>query len=115
MRPYLMPVGLVITLACLGSACARECPRCAEPATPASLPATAAPATEEKVTMRAYFVAVLQRGSALERATPEEQRAAFLGHRDNIDALVQSGKMVVAGPFDAPEASPFANLAGLFI
>ncbi|MBI5203060.1 MAG: hypothetical protein HY925_15820 [Elusimicrobia bacterium] len=42
--------------------------------------------------------------------TPEEIERVQRGHRDNIDRLVQQGKLAVAGPFD--DGGP---LRGIFI
>jgi uncharacterized protein YciI len=73
-----------------------------------------APAKPPAGGMHRYFLALLRRGPTWSAdKTPEAVRLSE-GHMANIHAMAASGKLVVAGPFDVPEADLLAP-AGIFI
>ena len=81
-------------------------------AAPASVP-PAAPAPAKDV-MHRYFLVLLRRGPAwTPQSTPESKRLGE-GHMANINKMAAAGKLVVAGPFEAPEGER-AALAGVFV
>jgi len=64
--------------------------------------------------MRTYTLVLLKRGPAW---SPDETLATkqiFEGHMANIRAMGKAGKLVLAGPLDAPAGDP-AAYAGLFV
>jgi uncharacterized protein YciI len=80
----------------------------------ATPPRPEAPAPARPFQMRGYIVVLLQRGPAwTAEKTPETQRL-FEGHMANIKAMAKSGKLVLAGPFDA-EPTRTDAFAGLFV
>ena len=97
------PFALALTLAtCALAACAPA--TTAPPASPAG----------KAFSMRTYTFVLLRRGpSWTGEQTPETQKI-FEGHMANIRAMGKSGKLVLAGPFDAP-ADDTAAYAGLFV
>jgi uncharacterized protein YciI len=81
-------------------------------AAPASVP-PAAPAPAQDV-MHRYFLVLLRRGPAwTQESTPESEKLGE-GHMANIHKMAAAGKLVVAGPFEAPEGDR-AALAGVFV
>lgn len=113
----------LVLLALVVTACATTSSRPASPAaststattTSAAAPATACPAPGAgTVEMRSYFLVLLHRGPTwTAEKTPETQRL-FEGHMANIQAMARTGKLVLAGPFDAPATDKDA-IAGLFL
>lgn len=57
-----------------------------------------------------FQMAILRKGPQWQAMKPEDRNKVFLQHRDSVAALLNSGKMVVAGPF-ADET----DLAGIFV
>ena len=106
------PFALALTLAaCALAACAPA--TTAAPASPAAAPA-AGKSAGKAFAMRTYTFVLLRRGpSWTGEQTPETQKI-FEGHMANIRAMGKSGKLVLAGPFDAP-AEDKAAYAGLFV
>jgi uncharacterized protein YciI len=82
---------------------------CGAPAGPA---APAAPA--KKFSMRSYTFVLLKRGPAWTAEDTPASKKVFEGHMANIQAMGKAGKLVLAGPFDAP-ADDKAAYAGLFV
>jgi uncharacterized protein YciI len=87
--------------------------------TPATTPAAPAPATTpasaaKPFTMRGYIVVLLKRGPTWSPEKTAETAQLFAGHMANIEAMAASGKLVLAGPFDA-DASRTDAYAGLFV
>jgi uncharacterized protein YciI len=64
--------------------------------------------------MRTYTFVLLRRGPAWTAEQTPETRKIFEGHMANIRAMAKVGKLVLAGPFDAPADDPTAY-AGLFV
>lgn len=60
--------------------------------------------------MKSYFLVLLKTGSN-KNAEKEEISVSFRGHLDNINRLVEEGKLIIAGPFGKNEK----NYRGLFI
>lgn len=60
--------------------------------------------------MKNYFLVILKTG-ANESTDKELINASFRGHMDNINRLVQEGKLIVAGPLKKNEN----NYRGIFI
>jgi len=82
-------------------------------AAPAAVP-PAAPAPPAKDVMHRYYVVLLRRGPAwTPERTPETAKLGE-GHMENIRKMAAAGKLVVAGPFEAPEGDR-AALAGIFV
>ena len=73
----------------------------------------AAPQKTE-VTMRSYFLVLLRRGPAWTPEKTAETKAIFEGHMANIEAMAATGKLLIAGPIDAPPEDRTA-LAGIFL
>jgi uncharacterized protein len=73
----------------------------------------AAPAAD-KLEMRSYFFVLLRRGPAWTPEKTPETRKIFEGHMANIEAMAKSGKLLLAGPMDAPDTDPTA-VAGIFV
>lgn len=95
---------LVITLtACAGTA--------AVPATAATACAAQGAGTLE---MKPYFMVLLRRGPAWSADKTPESAKIFEGHMANIEAMAKTGKLVIAGPIDAPPTDRTA-IAGIFI
>jgi uncharacterized protein YciI len=82
-------------------------------AAPAARPAAPAPAAK-KFAMRSYTFVLLKRGPAWSAAETPETKQIFEGHMANIVAMGKAGKLVLAGPFDAP-ADDATAYAGLFL
>lgn len=76
-------------------------------------PAPAAPSGEFR--MRKYVVVLLRRGPAWSAEKSAESAAIFQGHMAHLDAMAAAGKMVLAGPFDAPAGGEIGTPAGLCI
>lgn len=51
----------------------------------------------DKYGMRSYYLVILKSGTN-QSEDKEQQGAAFRGHMENINRLVEEGKLVVAGP-----------------
>jgi uncharacterized protein YciI len=64
--------------------------------------------------MKGYFLVLLRRGPAWTPEKTPESTKIFDGHMTNINAMGKSGKLVIAGPIDAPETDRSA-VAGIFI
>jgi len=86
-----------------------------------ALVACGAPAKEttpvppaKKFAMRTYTFVLLKRGPTWTADQTPESAKIFEGHMANIQAMGKAGKLVLAGPFDAP-ASDKAAYAGLFV
>jgi len=95
---------LVIAL----TACAGTTPPPARPA--AACPAPGAGTLE----MKQYFLVILRRGPAWTPEKTPETAKIFEGHMANIEAMAKTGKLVIAGPVDAPPEDRTA-IAGVFI
>jgi uncharacterized protein len=78
-----------------------------------SKPATPATAAK-KFTMRSYTFVLLKRGPVWTPDETPESKKIFEGHMANIQAMGKAGKLVLAGPFDAP-ADDRTAYAGLFV
>ncbi len=65
--------------------------------------------------MRVYFMAFLRRGAAWTSEQTPATLAIGQGHMQNIQRLVASGKLVLAGPFLQPDDAPAGSLAGIFL
>jgi uncharacterized protein YciI len=73
-----------------------------------------APAEAKRVTeMVEYYFVFLRRGPAWTAEATPESRMLSAAHMANIERLIQSGEMVVAGPFS--NQSGEEALAGMFI
>ena len=64
--------------------------------------------------MRTYTFVLLKRGPAWTLDETAESKKIFEGHMANIRAMGKAGKLVLAGPFDAPAGDKTAY-AGLFV
>jgi uncharacterized protein len=73
-----------------------------------------APAAPEKFEMQGYQLVLLRRGPAWTPEQTPETKKLFEGHMANIQAMAATCKLVIAGPFDAPESDRTA-LAGIFV
>lgn len=73
-------------------------------------PATAA----KKFAMRSYTFVLLKRGPGWSPDETPASKKIFEGHMANIQAMGKAGKLVLAGPFDAP-AEDRTAYAGLFV
>ena len=116
------PVGAALALSfVLGFGCAS--PERAQPSTPGSADAGAArpalpdaptPTAETPVAKRpAYTLVFLKTGPADGQVVGQERQTAFQGHMQNIGALAEARRLVVAGPFG--KARHDATLRGLFV
>src|SRR5262245_57999243 len=74
-----------------------------------------APAAGAEFRMRGYFVVVLRRGPAWSPEKSAEVEAIGKGHMAHLQQMAASGKMVLAGPFDAPSDGGVGTPAGLCI
>lgn len=76
---------------------------------------TAAPASPAKqFAMRSYTFVLVKRGPTWTADETPESRRIFEGHMANIQAMGKAGKLVLAGPLDAP-ADDKTAYAGLFV
>ena len=64
--------------------------------------------------MRSYTFVLLRRGASWTADETPETKKVFEGHMANIQAMGKAGKLVLAGPFDAPAEDKTAY-AGLFV
>lgn len=64
--------------------------------------------------MKSYFLVLLRRGPAWSPEETPESKKIFEGHMANIIAMGNTGKLVLAGPMDAP-AEDRTAIAGLFL
>jgi uncharacterized protein YciI len=64
--------------------------------------------------MRTYYVALLYRGPAWSAEESEATKTLGDGHMAHIRAMGESGKLLIAGPFDQPPEARHA-LAGIFV
>jgi len=64
--------------------------------------------------MRTYTFVLLKRGPSWSAEETPETKTIFEGHMANIKAMGKAGKLVLAGPFDAPAGDKDAY-AGLFV
>jgi uncharacterized protein YciI len=62
-----------------------------------------------QISMTTYVVGVIRKGPTWGTGTPAERQRIQDGHLANIRRMTQTGKLVVAGPFESEE------LRGLFI
>jgi uncharacterized protein YciI len=99
---------LVALLVIALTACAGTAPTPATPATPCPAPGAG------KLEMKQYFLVLLRRGPAWSPDKTPESTKIFEGHMANIEAMAKTGKLVIAGPIDAPPTDPTA-IAGIFI
>jgi uncharacterized protein YciI len=67
-----------------------------------------------KFAMRSYYLVILERGPAWSPDDTPENRKLGEAHMANIRAMGASGKLVLAGPFEADAADRDAA-AGLFL
>lgn len=65
--------------------------------------------------MRAYYVVVLRRGPAWSPEKSPAVEAIFKGHMAHLQRMAEIGKMVLAGPFDAPAEGGVGTPAGLCV
>jgi uncharacterized protein YciI len=89
------------------AACATAAPATSHTASPT------APAAKTFAT-RTYTFVLLKRGPAWSPEETPQSKKIFEGHMANIRAMGKAGKLVLAGPFDAP-ADDRAAYAGLFV
>lgn len=68
-----------------------------------------------EIQMQTYYVAILKRGPEWTAERRPDVVRVSKGHRDNIDRLMESGEMSLAGPFMTDVAAGEGALAGLFI
>ncbi|HEY8377078.1 MAG TPA: YciI family protein [Nannocystis sp.] len=94
----------VLLLALLGA--------CASRTEPARAPAEQ-PASEFR--LRNYYVVVLRRGPAWTAEKTPEVQELFAGHMAHLERMAAEGKLVLAGPFDAPKDGGVGTPAGLCI
>ena len=85
---------------------------CGAPAGPAAPAGPSAPG--KKFSMRSYTFVLLKRGPAWTAEQSPDNKKLFEGHMANIQAMGKAGKLVLAGPLDAP-ADDKAAYAGLFV
>lgn len=64
--------------------------------------------------MKSYFLVLLRRGPAWSPDETPESKKIFEGHMANINAMAKTGKLIIAGPMDAP-AEDRTAIAGLFL
>ncbi len=64
--------------------------------------------------MKMYSMVMLRRGPAWSPTKTPESTKLFEGHMANIKAMARTGKLVIAGPFDADDSDASAY-AGVFI
>src|ERR1700704_4101562 len=76
---------------------------------------TAAPASPaKKFAMRSYTFVLVKRGPTWTADETPESKKIFEGHMANIQAMGKAGKLILAGPLDAP-ADDKTAYAGLFV
>jgi len=81
----------------------------------ATAPTPAAPApSARQFAMRSYTFVLLRRGASWSAEETAETKKVFEGHMANILAMGKAGKLILAGPFDAP-ADDRTAYAGLFV
>lgn len=71
-------------------------------------------AVNGKLEMRSYFLVLLRRGPAWSPEQTPESKKLFEGHMANINAMADTGKLLIAGPTEADKADKTA-IAGIFI
>jgi hypothetical protein len=91
--------------------CAAACSAPAKPPVATPQPAQAGPAGFQ---MKEYIFVVLRRGPTWTAEETPEAKKLFEGHMANIVAMGKAGKLLIAGPMDAP-ASDRSAIAGIFI
>ena len=96
----------ILALALAGCS-APKCPPVAPTAAPAAAPSG-------KLVMRSYFLVLLRRGPTWTAEKTPETKKLFEGHMANIEAMGNSGKLLIAGPIDADPADTTA-VAGIFL
>jgi len=99
----------LLVASALVAACAGSTPPPASPTTTTTPAAAAKP-----FAMRSYLLVMLRRGTTWTPEKTDETKRIFEGHMANIKAMSRAGKLVIAGPFDAPETDR-AAYAGLYI
>lgn len=87
---------------------------CASQPAPAAAPSEPQPPASE-FRMRNYYVVVLRRGPSWTPERTPEVQALFAGHMAHLQRMAADGKMVLAGPFDAPKEGGIGTPAGLCI
>jgi uncharacterized protein len=106
---------LVIVLSLVASLVACAATRPPPAASPATPVVTSTPAANEKpFAMKMYSLVMLRRGPAWSAEKTPESAKIFEGHMANIKAMARTGKLVIAGPFEA-DATDKNAYAGLFI
>jgi uncharacterized protein YciI len=93
--------------------CAAACSSAPRSAAAPVTPDPAQPAAAE-FQMKQYIFVVLRRGPAWTPEKTPETKQLFEGHMANIIAMEKAGKLILAGPMEAPE-SDRAAIAGIFI
>lgn len=100
-RPIALSLPLLLALAACSSDGAREASE------PARTPVDRGGSGDR------YVVAFLVSGPSAAEVSAEELRALMAGHFENMGALAEAGRLLVAGPFGQPRADP--ALRGLFL
>lgn len=114
-RSILMGVRQFGVLMGLGVATVHCCPASSPPVSSAAeVTCPPGPAPAGKFEMQQYFMGFLRRGPAWSaEKTPEVLRISE-GHMNHIKAMGDSGKLVLAGPFEV-EGTPPNALAGILL
>lgn len=110
----LVALSLVILVACAARQVDPVGPEASMDASAATRPAACPAPGAGTLEMKAYFLVLLRRGPAWTPEKTPETAKLFEGHMANIIAMGKTGKLVIAGPIDAPEADRTA-VAGVFI
>src|SRR5215831_2264044 len=107
---------LVIALALVVAPLAACAPATSQtsPASPAASSTASAASAAKPFSMRTYTFVLLRRGPTWTAEQTPETKKIFEGHMANIQAMGKAGKLVLAGPFDAP-ADDKSAYAGLFV
>jgi len=101
----------LISIIALAACASHTCP----PMPPGAPTATSvAPAPRGELKMRSYFLVLLRRGPAWTAEKTPETKQLFEGHMANINAMAETGKLLIAGPIDADPADKTA-VAGIFL
>jgi uncharacterized protein YciI len=103
---------VLIALALAG--CAGRAATSSSGAAAPTAPTAGKPTADKPFAMRTYTFVLLRRGPTWSADATPESKQIFDGHMANIRAMGKAGKLVLAGPFDAP-ADDKAAYAGLFV